>query len=414
MSFNEVLAVRLARDLYEWKAPVRAAATSPVSAVGLPIVNAIQLEEGDAYLRTNDGVLNGVWIASASTPHRRRADMDESRKFVTGMVVRAVDGTNAGTWSLTSTSVDLGTTESAWLKDTGTNAATSVQGANAEGFVRVATFASGVASILTLDASDVLSFGHDSLVDGIDIRADSLVRVFVGGTEAFGTDGATLLLTTPDLTWTAVAGAATIGQEQSSSGAGVPMQIAAQRGQTGANEGGDLLLGGGLAGTSGSAKAGDTVIDLGAPETAGDTTAVLRLKSASNTLLDIYSPDASAFAVALDTAGALTINGAPHARATASVNSAASPYTLTSPNATLIIDTSVANVTINFPTAVGVPVSCSIEVIHAVQGNDLFLEGNGAETVGGVATYDFSSPAIEWAVFRPIGGVWVRTLKELT
>lgn len=294
----------------------------------------------------------------------------------------------------------------------GDGIASSVVGpTNNVAILRGTTLATGAIDLVKLDNLDALTVGHATSVTSVDLRALTSHRLWIGAANV-------ATVSASEFTWAAAVAGPVFTQAQAAAGAGQSMVVQAQFGQAGANRGGHLLIAGGEAGTAGSAKAGDTIIDLGAPETAGDTTArlAINLGNVLGTALDLTAHDASAYALTLTaagafvitTAGALSINGAPHARTVIEVNSAASPYTLTAPNCLILVDSSAGNVTINMPTAVGVNAACSVEIVHNVTGNDVALEGNGGETVGGVATYDMSAPLILGIVLRPAAGNWVK------
>lgn len=92
------------------------------------------------------------------------------------------------------------------------------------------------------------------------------------------------------------------------------------------------------------------------------------------------------------------------------IDSADSPYTLASTYCLVLVDTTGGNVTINMPTAVALDANRSVEVALVAGGNDVTLDGFGAQTVGGQAAFQFLagvSIPISGISLRPAGGNWV-------
>lgn len=103
---------------YKVLEPVRVATTASIAHSGLPIIDGVQLAEGDRVLDkdNSNAALRGIWAATASGFWSRAADFDAAEEVVSGSYVVVEEGDQAGAWVLvTRDPIIVGATAQTWL-----------------------------------------------------------------------------------------------------------------------------------------------------------------------------------------------------------------------------------------------------------------------------------------------------------
>lgn len=97
--------------------PVRVATTSAITRSGLPVIDGVQLVEGDRVLDKDAASASsrGIYVATASGFWPRASDFDGAGEAVSGAYVLVLNGDQAGGWVLaTPDPITIGTTPQTW------------------------------------------------------------------------------------------------------------------------------------------------------------------------------------------------------------------------------------------------------------------------------------------------------------
>lgn len=285
-----------------WKPPVRLVATGSITLSGLQTIDGKTTLAGDRVLVAGNGVANGPYVASTGAWTRDQDWIDASTALLGARWLVLEGSANAGfvyaVSSPTTGAITVGSTVIAFavagvsaatsaatpntlaLRDGSANCAFSALSVDATpataGSIRIG--ASGAiknrnsansanSNLISVDGADGINIGdatYSNNQTNIQLASGGVFEVLTGGALTFEVDATQIQIVPANVKWISTVAAPTLMQSTRSgtgANAGQALSISAQAGQnqTGAvanNNGGNIVLQSGAAGTGGSGAAG--------------------------------------------------------------------------------------------------------------------------------------------------------------